>query len=378
MRVHEARRRAAARGSASTVAADVGDGARGTMNITATSTTSPTTRILSIPPSMRAIIAQRRSTPRAARPRVRCARMTRNELEKRLLGADDCEAVLAALADFFAAHELVFGHGTDNASDEAFWLLRHVQRWRDDLDWSSPPEREVALAALDLAVQRVETRKPLAYLARRGVVRRFAVCRRRARARAALAARGGRSSAVSRRGARCVPATTCSTSARAAAASRSPSRTIAAEVLVDATDVSVGALEVAAANVARHALGERVALHHADLFPPTRRAATASSSRILRTSPRARWRSFRRSTGTSRQLALAGGASGFEPAERILRGALSRLAPDGCVFVEVGAGAEAFAAAHPRLAATWLTFDRGGDGVFVLTAAELEEFLRRR
>ena len=48
-------------------------------------------------------------------------------------------------------------------------------------------------------------------------------------------------------------------------------------------------------------------------------------------------------------IALAGGASGFEPAERILRGALSRLTPDGCVFVEVGAGAEAFAAAHPRL-----------------------------
>jgi len=46
------------------------------------------------------------------------------------------------------------------------------------------------------------------------------------------------------------------------------------------------------------------------------------------------------------------------------------------VFVEVGAGAEAFAAAHPRLRATWLTFERGGDGVFALTAAELEEFLR--
>ncbi len=48
------------------------------------------------------------------------------------------------------------------------------------------------------------------------------------------------------------------------------------------------------------------------------------------------------------------------------------------MFVEVGAGAEAFAAAHPRLPATWLAFERGGDGVFVLTAAELEEFLRRR
>src|SRR5436189_4104354 len=90
--------------------------------------------------------------------------MTKTDLERRLHGARDCEAAIAALAEYFSAHELVFGHGTDNASDEAFWLLRHVQRWRDDLDWSSPPEREAARAALDLAVQRVESRRPLAYL----------------------------------------------------------------------------------------------------------------------------------------------------------------------------------------------------------------------
>jgi ribosomal protein L3 glutamine methyltransferase len=77
-------------------------------------------------------------------------------------------------------------------------------------------------------------------------------------------------------------------------------------------------------------------------------------------------------------VALAGGASGFEPAERILRAARARLEPDGCLFVEVGAGAAAFAAAHPALPMTWLAFERGGDGVFVLTAAELEEFLRPR
>jgi ribosomal protein L3 glutamine methyltransferase len=150
-----------------------------------------------------------------------------------------------------------------------------------------------------------------------------------------------------------------------------------AGVLVDATDVSTDALEVAAANVARHALGERVRLHRADLFPPT----DVRYRVIVSNPPYVSAREMAELPPEYRhepQLALAGGASGFEPAERILRGALSRLAPDGCVFVEVGAGAEAFAAAHPRLAATWLTFDRGGDGVFVLTAAELEEFLRRR
>ncbi len=194
--------------------------------------------------------------------------MTRNELEKRLLGADDCEAALAALADFFAAHELVFGHGTDNASDEAFWLLRHVQRWRDDLDWSSPPEREVALAALDLAVQRVESRKPLAYLVGEAWFAglRFAVDERVLVPRSPLAEvieRGFAPWCALRPGDRVLDIGTGSGCIAIAIAHYS------AEVLVDATDVSAGALEVAAANVARHALRERVALHRADLFPPT-------------------------------------------------------------------------------------------------------------
>jgi ribosomal protein L3 glutamine methyltransferase len=270
----------------------------------------------------------------------------------------------------------VFGHGTDNASDEAFWLLRHVQRWRDDLDWSSPPGRDVALAALDLAVQRVESRRPLAYLVGEAWFAglRFAVDERVLVPRSPLAEvieRGFAPWCALRPGDRVLDIGTGSGCIAIATAHHS------AGVLVDATDVSTDALEVAAANVARHALGERVRLHRADLFPPT----DVRYRVIVSNPPYVSAREMAELPPEYRhepQLALAGGASGFEPAERILRGALSRLAPDGCVFVEVGAGAEAFAAAHPRLAATWLTFDRGGDGVFVLTAAELEEFLRRR
>ncbi len=147
------------------------------------------------------------------------------------------------------------------------------------------------------------------------------------------------------------------------------------DVLVDATDVSADALQVAADNVATHGLGERVRLHRADLFPPT----DVRYRVIVSNPPYVSAREMADLPPEYRHepaLALAGGASGFEPADRILSGALQRLAADGCVFIEVGAGAEAFAEAHPRLPVTWLTFERGGDGVFVLTAAELEEFLR--
>jgi ribosomal protein L3 glutamine methyltransferase len=118
-----------------------------------------------------------------------------------------------------------------------------------------------------------------------------------------------------------------------------------------------------------------VRLHRADLFPPT----DARYRVIVSNPPYVSEREMAELPPEYRHepaLGLAGGASGFEPADRILSGALSRLTHDGCLFVEVGGGAEAFTAAHPRLPATWLEFERGGDGVFVLTAAELEEFLR--
>jgi ribosomal protein L3 glutamine methyltransferase len=77
-------------------------------------------------------------------------------------------------------------------------------------------------------------------------------------------------------------------------------------------------------------------------------------------------------------VALASGPTGFAAAERILRGAAERLATGGALFVELGAGAEAFAAEHARLPLVALELERGGDGVFVVTGAELREYLRTR
>ena len=302
--------------------------------------------------------------------------MTKDDLERRLLAARDCEAAVAVIADFFAAHEIVFGHGTDNASDEAFWVLRHLQQWRDDVDWSAPPEPALLAAAVGLAVRRVEERKPLAYLTGEAWFAglRFAVDERVLVPRSPLAEvieRGFAPWCALKPGDRVLDIGTGSGCIAIAVAHYCPG------VLVDATDVSADALEVAAVNVARHGVRERVRLQRADLFPPT-----DARYRVIVSNPP--YVSAAEMAGLAPEYrheppgALAGGPSGFEPAERIVRGARAHLTDDGCVFVEVGGGAEELAAAHPDWPLTWLEFERGGDGVFVLCAAEIEEFLRPR
>jgi ribosomal protein L3 glutamine methyltransferase len=75
-------------------------------------------------------------------------------------------------------------------------------------------------------------------------------------------------------------------------------------------------------------------------------------------------------------VGLASGATGFDAAERIVRGAATRLTEGGVLLLEVGAGADAFAARHAQLPLIEVELERGGDGVLAVTADDLREFLR--
>jgi ribosomal protein L3 glutamine methyltransferase len=301
--------------------------------------------------------------------------MAEREIGAVLRAARDCEEWIAAVTKFFDAHGLVYGHGTDNSSDEAFWLLRHLQRWAE-VDWRAPPPSDLAARGAAIAARRVAERRPLAYLINEAWFAGldFFVDERVLVPRSPLAEvieRGFAPWCKLRAGDRVLDIGTGSGCIAIAAAHYCP------DARVDATDVSRDALAVAARNVERHGVGSRVRLIEADLFPAgdeRYRVIVANPPYV----PEAEVEMLPPEYRHEPALALASGPTGFAAAERILRGAAERLSGGGALFLELGAGADAFAAQHARLPLIALELERGGDGVLVTSAAELREFFGTR
>lgn len=141
---------------------------------------------------------------------------------------------------------------------------------------------------------------------------------------------------------------------------------------VDLVDISPQALEVARINITRHDVGARVRAVESDLFdglvgrrydlivcnPPY------VDARDLATMPA----EFRHEPS----LALGAGSDGLDVVRRILREARAYLVEEGVLILEVGNSDRHLEAAFPDVPFLWLEFDRGGQGVCVLTAAELD------
>ena len=269
---------------------------------------------------------------------------------------------------------LVFGHGTDNAFDEAAWLLLYVARHPyDDLAGALPlalsaPQRRRALALIE---KRAATRKPLAYLLREAWLgeHRFYVDERAIVPRSHIAEliHAGLAPWIDRpsRVRHALDMCTGSGCLAVLVALAFP------RARVDAVDMSLAALAVARRNVQDYALQRRVRLVRSDLYA---RLENMRYDLIVANPPYLDARAMGRlplEYGREPRLALAGGRDGLAFVRRILSDARRHLSPHGVLVVEIGNNRRVLERAYPMLPFTWPETGAGGDYVFLLTRGQL-------
>jgi ribosomal protein L3 glutamine methyltransferase len=273
-----------------------------------------------------------------------------------------------------------FGHGTDNARDEAAALVWHALR----LPRAGGAElyrRGVAAAGqarvAALLARRIAARIPAAYLTGTtwfaGLA--FAVDARVLIPRSPLAElieRAFRPWLEPARVRRILDVGTGSGCIAIACARYLP------RARIDAVDISPAALAVARANVRRHRLSARVRVLKSDYFGALGRRRYDI---IVANPPYVGERELKRLPAEYRhepRIALAAGRTGLDAVHVLLREAARHLSPHGVLIVEVGNSERAVRRAYPHLPFVWLQFARGGGGVFLLTRAQLTAGRRAR
>ncbi len=272
----------------------------------------------------------------------------------------------------FQRARLVFGHGTDNARDEAVFLVFHALGLPfnvNDRILDTPVPAGAAAAVEALVRRRIDEQRPAAYLTGRMWFcgHEFAVDERVLVPRSPIgelinnrfmpwldASRVQRILDIAT-GSGCIAIAT----ALALPAAR-----------VDATDISPAALEVARANAARLGVAEQVHFHLADLYPPE----AGPYDLILANPPYVPQAEFEALPAEYRHepaLGLVSGADGLDVVRRLLARLPGFLADTGTFIMDTGATSQAMAAAFPELPFLWPEMAHGGDGVSILRAADL-------
>lgn len=142
---------------------------------------------------------------------------------------------------------------------------------------------------------------------------------------------------------------------------------------VDATDVDDGVLQVANININHYSLADRVHTINSFVF---RQLPRRQYDLIVSNPPyvnRDEMRELHTEYRHEPAAALAAGDDGLAVVSEILRQAGHYLADQGVLIVEVGNRQEALMEAFPKVPFTWLEFEYGGDGVFLLKAEELRD-----
>ena len=265
---------------------------------------------------------------------------------------------------------LSFGHGTNNAQDEAAWLVLWQLGLPLDTDFTDDAQdvlvREAELIKVQhLIAQRITTRKPAAYLTQEAWLEgvSFYVDERVIVPRSLIAevlASGNIDPWLSADTKHLLDMCTGNGSLAILAALAYP------EVQVIGSDVSAEALEVAHINMERHALQERLTWLQSDGFKNIQHKFDL----ILCNPPYVNSQSMAtlpQEYVNETALALDGGPDGMRFISRLLHEAPNYMQENAILVLEIGNEREHFEAAFPKIDVVWLTTSAGDDQVLLLT-----------
>lgn len=141
---------------------------------------------------------------------------------------------------------------------------------------------------------------------------------------------------------------------------------------VDLVDIDQQALAIAKKNTAKYNLDQQVSVIQSDVFSTL--VAANQYDLIISNPPYVPSASMDNLPAEYRhepEHALEAGEDGLIIVDRLLNEANQFLADKGLLIVEVGEAAEFLIEKYPHLDFTWLEFEQGGDGVFLLTKEQL-------
>lgn len=280
-------------------------------------------------------------------------------------------------ATLFNQAELFYGHGSDNAFNDAYILVMYALSLPNDVDDSIMTCRLVdseKLAILALFARRVDEQIPVAYITNVAYFAQlpFYVDER------VLIPRSPIGELIENQ---FFPYIVCDSTPKRILDLCTGSACIAiacasyfSEAEVDAVDLSIDALNVAQINIENHGLCEQVIPIQSDVFS----GVEGQSYDLIVTNPpyvdKQDIDSLPQEYQHEPEMGLGCGDDGLDIVRVILAESAKHLNDGGLLFCEVGNSEVHVKALYKEVPFTWHTFERGGHGVFMLTKAQLVEF----
>ena len=272
--------------------------------------------------------------------------------------------------------KLSYGHGAIDAQSEALWIIsKQLQISPSDAleQLQAPLDHRLYDAALGVANERIQTRKPLAYILEeawlmgvpfycneQSIVPRSWI--------AELITEGALEPWLPADG-RALDLCTGNGSLAVLLALSCP------DIHVSACDISAPALAVAARNLDRHGLSSHIELFHGDLWSPLPDPIDENRFDLIICNPpyvnAASMRKLPAEYHAEPALALAGGEDGMDLIRKIIANAPDYLSERGALVLEIGNEVEHFHKAFPQIPVIWMDVSAGNEQVLLIQAEAL-------